>query len=175
MSQALGNGQSRSIPAETELGVRLDTAHSSSPFASFQQWWDCSTLRLVAEEMCNLPRRIQNTLARKHLRFGYSLPLYPSCDGSESEGQGYGFLSACSEDIQKLHRDNPWAGCLDLELAGAAYRAGAQWAIRAFRKGTNSKAFESSSCDFSQVPDAGTDTSTHGGVTRKEESARPEL
>ena len=114
----------------------MDTANSSSPFASFQRWWNCSILRLLVEEICNLPRRIQNTLTKTHLRFGYTLPVYPTFDSRESEGQGYEFLCACSEDIRKLHRDNHWAGCLDLELAGAAYQAGAHWAIHAFRKGT---------------------------------------
>ncbi len=153
-----------SISAGTGSSVHLDTVNSSSPFASFQRWWDCSTLRLLAEEICNLPRRIQTTLARSHLRFGYSLPLYPTFDSKESQGQGYGFLSACSEDIKRLQRDNRWAGCLDLELAGAAYQAGAHWAIHFFRKGTTNLGSESLSCDqFSQVPDTGTDASSHSG------------
>ena len=154
------NQMRRSIPAESESDARSDSASNSNPFASFRRWWDCSTVRLLAEEICNLPRRIQTTLAKSHLRFGYTLPLYPTFDSKESEGQGYEFLCACSEDIKKLHRDNPWAGCLDLELAGAAYQAGAHWAIHSFRKEITSKASESPSCDHSpKLKDAGTDNS----------------
>ncbi len=149
----IGNLDSESSLAGNESGVRSDSANSSSPFALCRRWWGCSTLRLLAEEICNVPRRIQTALAKSHLRFGYTLPLYPTFDSKESRGQGYVFLCACSEDIKKLHRDNPWTGCLDLELAGAAYQAGAQWAIRSFRKETTSMVSESLSCaQFSQVP-----------------------
>ena len=161
MPQALGCKQSRPTPEENEAGVPSDIANSSRALASFWRWWDCSRLRLLAEEICNLPHRIQTTLARSHLRFGYSLPLYPTFDGRESGGQGYAFLCACSEDTKKLRQDNPWAGCLDLELAGAAYQAGAQWAILSFRKGQANNCSESLSSDqFSKVPDAGADASS---------------
>jgi len=150
------------IAAEKESNVHLDTASNSSPFASFRRSWSCSILRLLAEEICNFPRRIQSTLVKTHLRFGYTLPLYPTFDSKESRGQGYAFLCACSEDIKKLRRDNPWAGCLDLELAGAAYQAGAHWAIHFFRKEATSMGSESLSCDqLSQVPNVGSDASGH--------------
>lgn len=162
MPRTLTTAQRQSTLVGEELNAHSDIAHNSNRFASFREWWDCSTLRLLAEEMCNLPRRIQNTLTRKHLRFGYSLPRYPTSDSRESEGQGYEFLCACSEDIQKLHLGNPWAGCLDLELAGAAYQAGARWAIHTFRRGPSSKVFASQSSDqFSQIPDAGANASGH--------------
>ena len=144
---------SRFIPADSESGAPLDTASGSSPFAALRRFWDCSTARLLADEICNLPRRIQTTLSRKHLRFGYSLPLYPTFDSKESEGQGYAFLTACSEDMQKLHRDNPWAGCLDLELAGAAYQAGTQWAIHFFRRQATSTVSDSVSCESNAASD----------------------
>jgi hypothetical protein len=151
MPQALSGRQNQSTSADTGSRVRLDTVNSSSPFASFQRWWDYSTLRLLAEEICNVPRRIQTTLTRSHLRFGYSLPLYPTFDSRESRGQGYGFLCSCSENIKKLQRDNRWAGCLDLELAGAAYQAGAHWAIHSFRKETTNMGSEYQSCDPSSI------------------------
>jgi hypothetical protein len=162
MPRTLSDTQSPFIPEDAGLDVRLDIARNSNHFGSFQKWWDCSTLRLLAEEIRNLPRRIQNALTRKHLRYGYSLPRYPTFDSRESKGQGYEFLCACSEDIQKLYLDNPWAGCLDLELAGAAYQAGAQWAFRLFRTEGASMVSESQSCNqISQVPNAGTDASGH--------------
>ncbi len=86
--------------------------------------WHHSTLRILAEEVRNFPRRIRATLKSAYIRFGYTLPTYLTFDYRESRGQGYEFASACNRDIKKLHRENPCAGSLELELAAAAYQAG---------------------------------------------------
>ena len=154
MPQALGCKSSQPISAGKELCARSDTLDSSNPFAAFRRWWGCSIVRLLAAEIYILPRRIQTTLLRSHLRFGYSLPLSPTFDHRESRGQGYEFLCACSEDIKELHRDNLWAGSLDLELAGAAYQAGANWAIHSFRKQITSMDSQHSSGSYNQVSES---------------------
>jgi hypothetical protein len=116
---------------EKKSGARLGTAIPSSPIAPclLAPWWQSSALRILAEEICNFPRRILAIRRRPHLRFGYTLPTYPTFDGRESQGQGYKFALACNADIQRLRQDNPWAGRLDLEMAAEAYQAGADWAI----------------------------------------------
>jgi hypothetical protein len=97
--------------------------------------WKDSTLRMLVLEIRNFPRRVGAILRRSHLRFGPSIPTYPTFDSRESQGQGYEFACACNSDIHKLQRDNRWAGPLDLEFAAESYRAGANWAIHNFRNG----------------------------------------
>jgi len=126
--------------AGKESGVRCGIVMTRSAIwkyrlASPVRWWYRSTLRILVEEACNFPRRIRAILRSPYIRIGYTLPTYPTFDGMESLGQGYEFACACSEDIKRLHRENQWAGSLDLELPAAAYQAGSDWAIHNFHPG----------------------------------------
>ena len=115
-----GHSGSASQPALVDL---------ASIFHWLSNRWSCSTLRIVVFEICNFPRRLSAIRQRKHLRFGPSIPTYPTYDSKESRGQGYEFACSCISNIQRLRADNRWAGFLDLEFAAEAYQAGANWAI----------------------------------------------
>jgi len=119
-----------SLPSPSQLGGRSDTPTRPTPkrFYRFRAWYRYSRLRLVAEEIYNLPRRIVAALRLPHLRWGYSIPAYPNDPCRESLALGNTFLHACNNGIRELARDNPWAGRLDLEMATEAFLAGAAWA-----------------------------------------------
>jgi hypothetical protein len=86
-----------------------------------RSWWTHSTLRKLAQEVGNFPRRI---LAIRQLPnwAHYRLPRTP--DGLPPNS----FLLSCSEHIQELRREFPWAGFLDAQILAKAYAEGARWA-----------------------------------------------
>lgn len=94
------------------------------------RWWSESIVRIVALEICNLPRRIQACLREPHLRYGapLELPCPADCVWDDS-GLESKFLHSCMNDMQKLSLEHRWAGNLERRMAAQAYALGAEWAL----------------------------------------------
>lgn len=125
-----------------------------TPADYLRAWWQHSYVRKLAQEICNFPRRTLATLQRPS-HFRYCFPPVPENLPARS------YLESCSRDIESLRDEYPWAGDLDLQMAARAYQLGCRFAV-GIRYTQNSSSAQS--CDqFSQVPDAGTDSSGHSG------------
>ena len=94
-----------------------------------ESWLD-SKQRLVADELCRIPRRILAMWADSYLRYGPAIPNDPrrTSRGSLAEESIFGL--SCSEGIKQLSRKHEWMGPLDQQLAGEAFQLGASWAFR---------------------------------------------
>jgi hypothetical protein len=81
------------------------------------------------------------------------------------------YTSAYIPYMQQTETRHPFLSIFDLLLLSRTWRAGLEYGIHIGKLQIQ----EPSRDQLSQVPDVGTDTSGYGGVTRKEESARPKL
>ena len=127
-----------------------------TPADYLRGWWLHSYARKLAQEICNFPRRILATLQRpSHVL--YCFPPVPDNLPARS------YLESCSRDIESLREEYAWAGDLDLQVAARAYQLGCRYVVGIYTQ-SSSSARERKSCDqFSQVPDVGTDASSHSG------------
>ena len=103
-----------------ELDLELSIRPGSASLSFAKSWWCRSVLRRVAEELRNFPFRIVATCKRPNL-FGARLPRIPANLSPNT------FRQSCSENMLKLREEYPWAGWLDLEMAGEAFAAGAAY------------------------------------------------
>jgi hypothetical protein len=116
--------QSNVRSGNVSSGIATLKHRFSAPF----RWWPHSTARKVVQEICNLLPRI--AASRQLPKWAlFRLPQPP--DGFPLNS----FLQSCSEDIQSLRREHPWAGYLDAEIAAKAYAMGAAWASNNFDTG----------------------------------------
>jgi hypothetical protein len=96
---------------------------------SLAQWFQHSTLRIVALEIRNFPLRIAAVINTPYLRMGNTL-FSASRDRSMGNFvQESKYQRVCSASIQALRDNHPWAGPLDLEIAAQMHRQGALWAF----------------------------------------------
>ena len=93
------------------------------------QWCKDSVVALVAEEIYRFPLRISAILRRpsRYTRRALLLPPFPEGVARLTLAQESAYLRACSEDIERLSRENRWAGVLALQIAVQAHLAGAMW------------------------------------------------
>jgi len=137
--------QSPQRSAASERNVPPGT--SNTPIAKWKyplsaplRYWQDSSMRRVAAEICSLPLRIRESLQAPHPRNGFRVLLLrlsgsmPDVWRKESM-----FLVPCSADIQRLSQENRWATHLDRKMAAQAYLLGATWAIRNICSGTDSE------------------------------------
>jgi hypothetical protein len=80
-------------------------------------------------EVRNLRLRIAAILRTPGVRFGPSLPLSLSGHNPKTLYPVNSFLLACSEGIQQLRAEFPWAGNLEATMSARAFLRGAEWAV----------------------------------------------
>jgi hypothetical protein len=112
--------------AGSGLNVHSDSVSSGIAKLKYRlgaprRWWLHSIARKVAQQICKFPLRILAT--RQLPNWGlFHLPQTP--DGLPPNS----FLQSCSEDIQALCKEYPWADYLDAEIAAKSFALGAAWA-----------------------------------------------
>ncbi len=95
-----------------------------------RDWWLDSRQKLVAGELCRIPRRILAMWADSYLRYGPAIPNDPRHTSRASLAEENTFVSSCSEGIKQLSRKHEWMGPLDQQLAGEAFQLGFSSACR---------------------------------------------
>jgi hypothetical protein len=123
--------------------LNVPAGKSSRPVANFlhrlaapRRWWNRSMLPRLVEEICSLPPRIRATAiqyaakVQPRIALSWKLPIPPQ--GLEL----FEFSEVCSADILKLQEENPWMGCLDLQMAAEAYARGVAYGIDKQSNGT---------------------------------------
>jgi len=118
----------------SELRDRLRTSTNASAKSEFRRnglvrWWHHSTLRKVVDEIGKFPRRM---VALRQLP-NWALYRLPSTHSGLPPNS---FLQSCSDCIQELRGEFPWAGYLDAQMLARAYAEGARWAYDNFCKET---------------------------------------
>lgn len=96
------------------------------PLRNLSQLWYRSNCIRAADEIRNLPLRIQATLRHRPILGGRGWAL-PQLDNTKD---GLELLQSCNEDIQSLREDNPWMTSLDSHIAVEGWKKGFQSALR---------------------------------------------
>ena len=130
----------------SKCGVPCGTANLLKPklqalWPALRHQWKCSLLRTILGEFYRFPRRIAAIRRASTIRFGPAIPL--GCEGHtlETWDLRHTFVRACSEDIQRLWLEHPWAGALEVQMAAVAYQRGATWGSRnSYNKDSNEAA-----------------------------------
>ena len=124
-------------PPASESGVRLGrSAHRMSKWSDilYRLRRSCfdSLASLLVEEIGRSVLRIGALLRKKspYSRRALVIPLYPDELAHLSLPQENEYLRICNEDIQRLSRENCWAGHLDQQIMVQAHLAGARIGFR---------------------------------------------
>src|SRR5579859_5928469 len=82
-------------------------------YAALSRRWGYSLVRIVAEDVHNLPRRISAVRKMPHLRYGPELPISPWDHSPLPDCRLNNFVHACNEGIRQLRGEYHWLGRLD--------------------------------------------------------------
>jgi hypothetical protein len=147
--------------ADTSARVSLPIANAVSRWSSVSRWYRQSALRLLLAEIGALGHRIRWVLQIREvelLRGTESVRKWMDeglCRGSQSYKRGYIFY------MQEIDSRYPFLSIFDRLLLARTWKAGSEWNALSGTPRNQECTFPQSCDQLSQVPDAGSDTSSH--------------
>jgi len=163
MPQTARCDQSPFTPTQKEISarVRVDTSRVPSIEYSLagrlRRWYRNSLLRLLVLEVSNLSHRIGWIREIRAVEHGGGKDSIRDWIGQSLVPAVY--TSAYISHMQQMETHHPFLSTFDLFLLSRTWKAGLEYGIH-----TGTLQSRDKSCNqFSQVPDAGADTSSHSG------------